>query len=103
MDVGASGTRSMAWSYHHQSGNRSEVVSEKTFSRSWYCSSTSLSQLFFFFLVAASASCCTTVVFSRRVFDPEAIFSHPFQFYHSLHHPIGPVDVRVGSFEEGVS
>src|SRR6266403_649616 len=78
MDVGASGTRSMAWSYRHQLGNHSEVASEKTFSRSWCCSGTSSLQLLFFFSVAASASCCTTVVFPRRVLIQELSLIVPF-------------------------
>src|SRR6266478_6451815 len=78
MDVGASGTRSMAWSYRHQLGNHSEVASEKTFSRSWCCSGTSSSQLLFFFSVAASASCCATIVFPRRVLIQELSSIIPF-------------------------
>src|SRR6266403_6176119 len=78
MDVGASGTKSMAWSLHRQSGNCSEASSEKTFSRSWYCLGTSSSQFLFFFSVAASASCCATVVFLKRDLIQELSLIVPF-------------------------
>jgi len=60
--AGASGFKTMAWSYAPCCGILFDSASEKIKACQWYSLGTISSQVLSFLSVAASASCCATVV-----------------------------------------